>query len=177
MDSESLSTRFQGSPRLFRLCLRWTSGDLADAEDLLADARLRVLEAYSGHDRIAKPESFFAAVINNLGRDRFRHACRWRVQRGDGAETLLRRLPAASPSCEQLFLVKERLRQAARRFDRLTASQRTAILLRSEGSEYSTIAQALHTSEVNARKLVETGRRALLASGRRTRHLKAGAPP
>lgn len=148
---------------LLKRCLRWTRGDLPEAEDLLADASLRVVEVSTLHEGITKSMSYWATVINNLGRDRLRRAQRWRVQGGEPAHAIFERLPAVAPSGEHLLWLKERLNSTARHLDGLNPKQRTAILLRSEGNDYSTIAQALQTSEVNARKLVETGRHALLA--------------
>lgn len=148
---------------LLKRCLRWTRGDLPEAEDLLADAWLRVVEVSTEHEGIAKPMSYWATVINNLGRDRLRRAQRWRVQGGEPARAIFERLPAVAPSGEHLLWLKERLNSTARHLDGLNHKQRMAILLRSEGNDYSTIAQALQTSEVNARKLVETARHALLA--------------
>jgi DNA-directed RNA polymerase specialized sigma24 family protein len=134
-----------------------------------------VAEVSSERESIAKPASYWATVINNLGRDRLRRAQRWRVQGGERADVILEGLPSLAPNGEQVFFVRERLLATARRLVGLSSKQRKAILLRSEGNDYSTIAETLQTSEVNARKLVEMGRHALLASWRRQRTRKTAA--
>src|SRR5688572_17323289 len=77
-----------GRAKLLGLCLRWTHGDRADAEDLLGDAYLRVLEAdVRGDPELVRPLAFWRTVIRNLSRDRGRHTRRWRFDDG-GADSL-----------------------------------------------------------------------------------------
>lgn len=147
---------------LLRRCLRWTRGDLSEAEDLLGDACLRVVEATrAGGGSLNSPASFWVTVINNLGRDRLRRARRWRFDRGDeGWDTLLGMLAPASDT-EERASQRERLEVAVRELKQLNEKQRAALLLRSRGVEYPRIGELLDTSCANARKLVETARTAL----------------
>jgi RNA polymerase sigma factor (sigma-70 family) len=155
---------------LLKCCLRWTRGDLSEAEDLLGDAYLRVMEAAQQRPcELRKPRSFWLTVINNLGRDRLRRTRRWRTE-GD-EDAALESLEARGRSAEDLVLLRECLAEAARGLTRLTQRQRSALLLRSSGAEYAEIATLLATSEMNARKLVETARQ-LLVVARTARKLR-----
>ena len=64
-----LDTCWLRRPRLLRLCLRWTQGNLPDAEDLLSEAWLRAMEARIDASSIRRPFSFLATIIANLGRE------------------------------------------------------------------------------------------------------------
>ena len=141
---------------LLKRCLRWTGGNLPEAEDLLGDAWLRVLEGAEQQpgSRVLNPRSFLLTVINNLGRDRLRRARRW--QRGDDVDC--ETLEALTSSAEHLVFLRELLAATAKGLGRAGERQRAALLLRSSGVEYSRIAVFLSTSEPNARKLVETAR-------------------
>jgi len=148
---------------LLKCCLRWTRGDLAEAEDLLGDAYLRVMEASQLRPcQLHKPRSFWLTVINNLGRDRLRRTRRWRTE-GD-EDAALESLEARGQSAEDLVLLRECLAEAARRLTQLSQKQRSALLLRSNGAEYAEIAALLATSETNARKLVEMARQLLIVA-------------
>lgn len=148
---------------LLRLCLRWTRGDLAEAEDLLSDACLRILEGGECESEVRSPVAFWATVINNLGRDRLRHRRRWHFDYQRSDADALGALPTCTISAEQQMFLKECLAATDRQLTRLSERQRSAILLRSGGLGYSEIGAALCTSKANARKLVETARRALNA--------------
>jgi RNA polymerase sigma factor (sigma-70 family) len=147
---------------LLRHCLRWTRGDLSEAEDLLGDACLRVVEATRrGDANPNSPASFWVTVINNLGRDRLRRARRWRFDCGEeGWDTLLALFAPASDT-EERVCQRELLEAAVRELQQLNVKQRAALLLRSRGVEYPRIGELLDTSSANARKLVETARNAL----------------
>ncbi|HYQ04713.1 MAG TPA: sigma-70 family RNA polymerase sigma factor [Polyangiaceae bacterium] len=154
---------------LLGFCLRWTRGNLSEAEDLLGDACVRIMEGgYSAGVRVARPIALWATVINNLGRDRARHRRRWRFDvRGPDMDSL-NDLPAHTVSAEHQVIVNERLEATARKLQSLNQRQRTAMLLRGGGLGYSRIGESLCTSPANARKLVETGRR-FLNSGDRSK--------
>jgi len=147
---------------LLGMCLRWTRGNLAEAEDLLGDACLRILE---GEERdchgMCRPFAFWATVINNLGRDRSRRSRRWNFDHRVPSGELLGALPARTMSAEQQMFLKECLMATDRGLAQLNDRQRTAVLLRSAGIDYSEIGDALSTSSANARKIVETARAAL----------------
>lgn len=146
---------------LLGICLRWTRGDLAEAEDLLGDACLRILETTGSDSGVAHPLAFWATVINNLGRDRSRRKRRWNFDPPGRSAELLGGLPAGSMSAEQQIHLKQCLSATNRDLARLSDRQRTAVLLRSAGIEYSEIGEALSTSSTNARKIVETARSVL----------------
>lgn len=147
---------------LLRRCLRWTRGDLCEAEDLLGDACLRVVEAIRrGDGSLDNPASFWITVINNLGRDRLRRARLWRFDHGDEAWDTLQEMLAPASDTEAQACLRERLQVALRELKRLKEKQRAALLLRSRGVEYPRIGELLETSSANARKLVETARTAL----------------
>jgi DNA-directed RNA polymerase specialized sigma24 family protein len=158
---------------LLSLCLRWTSGNLAEAEDLLGDVCLRILE---GGERegvvIASPSAFWATAINNLGRDRARRTRRWKFDRAGNDLDFLGRLPAQTISAEQQVFLNECLVATGRKLARLNERQRAAVLLRSGGLDYPGIGDSLCTSAVNARKLVQTARK-LLNTPRRCKRTRA----
>jgi RNA polymerase sigma factor (sigma-70 family) len=157
-----------GRAVLMGLCLRWTRGNRAEAEDLLGDACLRILEGgYREGAAVGSPIAFWATVINNLGRDRFRQTRRWKIDGQCDHSSLLGDLPAPTISAEQQLLLRECLTATARNLTRLTDNQRNAVLLRGRGIDYSGIGKALNTTAANARKLVETARRFLNAAGPR----------
>lgn len=137
-------------------CLRWVNGNRAEAEDLLGDAWLRLLEA---SNRQGAPPcnhgSFLLTVIDNLGRDRLRRARRWQ----QGGLNEYESLEALTTTAEHLLLLRERLVSTAQQLDTMKDKERAALMLRSSGVEYVAIAAALATSEMNARKLVETARK------------------
>ena len=167
LDAEWLTRR----RALLNLCLRWTAGNVAEAEDLLSDACLRILEQ-SGNASVGVAHSigFWATVINNLGRDRVRRIRRWKFDcLGDDPDPWAA-LPAHTISAEQHVASKERLSAAIAKLACLSENQRNAILLRCAGLGYSGIGEMLGTSEANARKLVEAARRALNGSGKRWAH-------
>jgi RNA polymerase sigma factor (sigma-70 family) len=153
---------------LRRLCLRWTNGNPSEADDLLSDACLRVMELSEKRScELLSPLSFWVTVINNLGRDRRRHARRWKLERPSEQSDLLASLPARGADLEECMLAKESLAATTQQLDALTARQRAAVLHRSRGLGYSSIAELLETSPVNARKLVETARHLLKVAERR----------
>jgi RNA polymerase sigma factor (sigma-70 family) len=164
-----------GRELLLKCCLRWTRGDLTEAEDLLGDAYLQVMEAAQRRPvTLLKPRSYWLTVINNLGRDRLRRTRRWR--RDGDEEAALESLEAQDHNAEDLIAGRECLAQAARGLRRLSQRQRSALLLRFSGVGYAQIATQLMTSEMNARKLVETAR-GLLTAPRPTGKARAARLP
>ena len=157
-----------GRRALLALCLRWTRGNLAEAEDLLGDACLRVLEGSTGAEApVASPMAFWATVINNLGRDRVRRARRWKFQADEQGSNALGALPAHTVSADQQVFLKECLAATNRQLQLLNEKQRAAVLLRGRGLGYSGIGKLMSTSPANARKLVEMARRRLNSRGAR----------
>jgi DNA-directed RNA polymerase specialized sigma24 family protein len=158
-----------GRSALLSLCLRWTRGNRAEAEDLLGDACVRILEGdYRVGAELGSPIAFWATVINNLGRDRIRRTKRWKPESPGDDAGVLGALPAPTIGAEQQLFLRECLAATARKLTRLTDKQCTALLLRSRGLDYSVIGESLHTTAANARKLVETARRLLNSPRPRT---------
>jgi RNA polymerase sigma factor (sigma-70 family) len=156
-----------GRRSLLALCLRWTRGNLAEAEDLLGDACLRILEVASRGELpiAASPSAFWVTVINNLGRDRLRRARRWKFENEGRESNALSALPAPTVGADQQVLLKECLVATDRKLRCLNERQRAAVLLRGRGVGYSGIGELLSTSPANARKLVEMARRRLNSTG------------
>jgi RNA polymerase sigma factor (sigma-70 family) len=163
---------------LLGICLRWTRGNLAEAEDLLGDACLRILEGEVQQlAAVDRPLAFWATVINNLGRDHSRRSRRWNFDPRDRGANLLGTLPARTASAEQQVFLKECLTATDRGLARLSERQRTAVLLRSAGIDYSEIGDVLSTTGANARKIVAAARVALRTpAGRPSRTLPARRP-
>ena len=155
-----LDTCWLRRPRLLRLCLRWTHGNLPDAEDLLSEAWLRAMEAPIDASSIRRPFSFLAAIIQNLGRDRLRGARNNQLDssvQSDGTPAFVSH--ASGP--DELACARESLEHVFDVLQRVPGRQRSALLMRSRGDDYSCIAQGLGTSEENARKLVQFARAAV----------------
>jgi len=147
---------------LLSLCLRWTHGNVAEAEDLLGDACLRVIEGSGRREiEITSPLAFWATVINNLARARIRRTRRWKFEHGSNDAGVLGLLPAHTISAEQQVSLRECLAATERQLEHLNDKQRSALLLRCRGLDYPGIGKLLGTSVANARKLVETARRSL----------------
>jgi RNA polymerase sigma factor (sigma-70 family) len=159
LELDALFRRY--NPVLSRLCVRWTRGHRADAQDLLAEAYLRAVRA-AGQSNLL-PESLIAwlsAVIANLARDQLRARGRGtRLLHEDKLETLC----SPHDDSDTLLATRELLTQTLSHIRRLCPTQRGALLARSAGEGYEAIAVQLGTSPANARKLVQTARHALRA--------------
>lgn len=139
---------------LLRVCVRWARGNLAEAEDLFSDACLRAIEAHRSGLAVDDPLAFSTTIIANLARDRlrrthFREVCHPADERP---------LASESPRPDEQISTKERLVLAFEMLDRISKRQRTALLLRAQGDDYSCIARVVGTTEPNARKLVQNAR-------------------
>ena len=144
---------------LMRLCLRWTRGNQQEAEDLLGDAYLRALE---GEQKalVQCPLSYSATIIANLARDRLRTRHPHEAL-GDVDSTRWPACHASSP--DELASTRESLQRALRVLEAVPSRQRSALLLRSLGNDYSRIASAVGTTQAHARKLVQFARAAVQA--------------
>ena len=148
---------------LYKICLRCAHGDAVEADDLLAEATLRVMEAAQpAQDQIGNPISWWATIIRNIARDRHRQ----RVCRRELPEFLCGGDAAADPTHLALdglsyILARRELRTAFEAMARLPKRQRQALLLRATGSEYDEIAREVGTTYANTRKLVQVARRQL----------------
>lgn len=149
-------------PRLLRLCLRFTRGNLAEAEDLLSEACLKALEASHEGTHIESPFAFSTTIIANLARDHHRAAKREIMQCSLADSDVC--MASGEPPPEQRVSARECLRRALQSLARVPRRQRCALLLRTRGHDYPRIARAMGTSEQNARKLVQVARAAVEAS-------------
>jgi RNA polymerase sigma factor (sigma-70 family) len=158
MESELDTPFLLGSrPALLRVCLRWTRGDVLEAEDLLSDAYLRALEARrTSSFAIKSPLGWWTTIIGNLGRDRLRRSRRRPV--ADLSTEAFGELPDQAPSLDEVVSAREQLETTLEAIDRLSETQRLAVVYRGAGQDYPGIARCLGTSVVNARKMVQTAR-------------------
>ena len=149
--------RLHNAP-LERLCARWTRGHQADAQDLLADAYLRVVRSIGQDNPLPEnPIAWVSTIIANLARDYLRaksRGLRARTDDNGDVETL------CDPGCDSdsRFMTRELLSETLNRVQNLNATQRRALLARSTGEEYETIAVQLATTPANVRKLVQMAR-------------------
>jgi RNA polymerase sigma factor (sigma-70 family) len=145
---------------LAQMCLQRSGGHTADAEDLLAAAALKVVEASGQSSEVVEnPRAWWSTVIFNLARDRWRG----RAVRSDR--------PVPSPSAheetfagvdvDRLVSFRRQLTQVLRSVAALPTAQGKALALRAAGYDYEEIARCLAVSEVNARKLVQLARSAV----------------
>jgi RNA polymerase sigma factor (sigma-70 family) len=143
---------------LFRVCLRWTRWNRHDAEDLLGDACLRVLEARPRAGEVSSVVGYSTKIIENLARDRQRSLVRTDMHLF--AET--EKWPsAAGVSPYAVASARETLSRTLEVLDGVPRRQRAALLLRSLGDDYARIALEVGTSKANARKLVQLARAAV----------------
>jgi len=148
--------------RLRRLCLRWTAGNGADAEDLLSEAVLRALESgRHRRDDIRSPRAWVATIIGNLGRDRMRKRTREVLFDPDdivGASFRLRKCP------DENLHARHELEKVFGSSSTLSFAERHILLERCLGAPYGEIASALRVTEGSARKLVHRAREQLKAN-------------
>jgi RNA polymerase sigma factor (sigma-70 family) len=150
-------------PRLLKLCLRLTRGNLSEAEDLLSEACVRAIEAESEGVDVRSPLSFSIAIIKNLARDRWRSARDHEAQLSfEGSEP---RFASGAPGPDEQVCTRESLTLAFRVLQSVPPRQRQALVLRTLGDDYSCIARNVGTSEQNARKLVQSARAAMQLGG------------
>jgi RNA polymerase sigma factor (sigma-70 family) len=147
---------------LLRICKRWSRGNLADAEDLLGEACLRVLEAHaSASVAPERPFAWWATIIANTARD---HA-RKRERRLRSADELRGEMPGLAHTAltlpDEHCLLRDAIREVRCGMSGLTGHQQMALTLRGLGDDYEEIARKLGTSSTNARKLVQVARRTL----------------
>lgn len=168
---------------LARLCVFWTRGNGADADDLLSDACLRTIEALRrGSDGVVAVRAWWSVIIGNLGRDRLRARSRRPWDSGAPHGAAVEAVADAAPDSERLFAARRELSTVLRLLNRIPAAQRAALVARGAGNDYTEIAVRLGTSPANARKLVQLGRAALrlrmsrAAAARRLRHAALAVP-
>jgi RNA polymerase sigma-70 factor (TIGR02957 family) len=153
-------------PRAFAVAYRML-GSVAEAEDIVQEALLRLHQELEGGERIGSPRAFVTTVVTRLAIDQLRSA---RVRReqyvGEWLPEPLMTDPREDPAAQAetadslsfAFLVL---------LEKLTPEQRAAFLLRDVFDyPYSQVGEIVGTSEENARQLTSRARR----------HMKEGRP-
>ena len=138
-----------------RLCLRWTSGNTHDADDVMGQVCVKVLEA-AGERALAvrNPRAWIARVMHNLCVDSGRASERSRVL-AETALTVSNSSPAPDLDVSRAELV-DALTDAVRR---LPAHLREVVILRLvEEQSYEDICGVLDISIPNARKRLQQAR-------------------
>lgn len=148
---------------LFGLCLRWTRGNRADAEDALSQAKMKALAAY-----FAKPEAkldekaWLSRVLYTVCMDQHRRRSRReRLNGGSLHEEAFQETvhPAGAPSPEELLLGRELHARLERLAAELPPSWHRALVERVVRERtYGDIAAEHGTTEANIRKRVQLAR-------------------
>jgi RNA polymerase sigma-70 factor, ECF subfamily len=146
-------------PLLFSIAYR-ILGVRADTEDVLQEAYLRWRQA----DEVRSPKAFLTTVVSRLALDALKAAHRKReVYVGPWLPE-----PIIGPVSEPVELAESLSIAFLRLLESLGPSERVAFLMREVfDADYSAVAEALDTSEANARQLVS----------RAKAHLRNGRPP
>jgi len=160
---------------LERLCLRWARGSGPDAEDLLSDAVLRVLERGSlALADATSPRAWLTAVIANLGRDRNRERRRRKSLDVPFDVDEVQPAPLRSPrGLEDAVHARRELQRLLGPGDSLSSVERQILVGRCLGENYRDLAARLQVSEATARKLAQHGREQLRARARLPRQRRA----
>ncbi|MFV8754985.1 RNA polymerase sigma factor [Nannocystaceae bacterium ST9] len=148
-------TWFEEQPYFFRLCLRWTSGNTHDAEDIMGQVCVKVLEAPdAATESIRNPRAWIARVMHNLCVDGGRANERSRML-SETELTAPRPAPSPDLGVARLELV-DALAEAVRQ---LPGHLREVVILRLvEEQSYEDICGTLDISLPNARKRLQQAR-------------------
>ncbi|MEP3298148.1 RNA polymerase sigma factor [Tateyamaria sp.] len=133
-------------------------GDLAEAEDVVQEAMLRLWRvAPEWRPGEAKPATWLYRVVNNLCIDRLRKRKRVSVGLDDMAEP-----PDPTPSVEARMIQTDRMAALDAALAELPERQRQAVVLRHiEGQSNPEIAQVMEISVEAVESLTARGKRAL----------------
>ncbi|WP_089943621.1 RNA polymerase sigma factor [Litoreibacter albidus] len=133
-------------------------GDLAEAEDVVQDAMLRLWKvAPEWRPGEAKPATWLYRVVNNLCIDRLRKRQKVSVGLDDMAEP-----PDPTPSVEARMIETDRLAALDAALSQLPERQRQAVILRHiEGQANPDIAQVMEISVEAVESLTARGKRTL----------------
>jgi RNA polymerase sigma factor (sigma-70 family) len=144
------------------LCLRWTRGNSADAEDALSQAKTKALAAYlKGRETLLDERAWLGRVLYTVCMDQYRQKSRREVLLAPGLQEALEGLPVRSsgPSPEDRLLRHELSGQLGRLAGELPSSWYSALVERVVHEKpYPDIAAAHGTTEVNIRKRVQLAR-------------------
>lgn len=138
-----------------RLCLRWTSGNTHDADDVMGQVCVKVLEAAGERaTAVRNPRAWIARVMHNLCVDTGRASERSRVL----AETALA-VPPPAPAPDLGVSRAELVDALTDAMRQLPAHLREVVILRLvEEQSYEDICGALDISIPNARKRLQQAR-------------------
>lgn len=146
-------------PGAFAIAYRML-GSVADAEDIVQEALLRVDRELEGGEEIASPRAYVATVTSRLAIDELRSArARRETYTGEWLPEPLPTDPSEEPAgraemADSLSIAFLHLLES------LTPEQRAALLLHDVfGYGYGEIAKLIETSEENARQLASRARR------------------
>jgi RNA polymerase sigma factor (sigma-70 family) len=163
---ELVRVLYEQRPTLFSLCKRWSGGNIPDAEDLLGDACLRAFEALSRSTvELESPLGWWATIIANIARDRARQRARRSRVAAELAAVWTRSCAETGAGLDDRLGTRRGLARVSAKMSGLSNTQRLAVTFRCFGDEYDEIADKLGTSNGNARKLVQIGRRLLRSDG------------
>ncbi|MCB9832939.1 MAG: RNA polymerase sigma factor [Planctomycetes bacterium] len=154
----SIDRWFRGDyPRIYRLGFGLL-GDHHEAEDLAAEAMLRILDHLEDRDPARSFRAWSNAIVINMGRDRLRR--RRPVVSRDFAEA---DLPAALRTEDPARLEQGELRELiTRSLTRLTDREREVFVLRElEALPTDEVARTLNITESSVRSLLTLARRRL----------------
>jgi RNA polymerase sigma-70 factor (ECF subfamily) len=129
------------------------SGDRAEAEDITADAFVRLWTA-PGEIRLGTVKAYLFTIARHLYLDRQRAQAR--------LTTLDPALPSKAPTAEDEAAVRAEVAQVRAAIRHLPEADRTALLMRASGVSYDEIARALQTSVGAIKVRVHRARKRLL---------------
>src|SRR5579872_5875907 len=128
------------SHALYRVCLRASHGNCAEADDLFGEAALRALQSAGSLEGVHEPFGWWATIVRNLARDWHRRLAVRRAQ-AEPAADCRHSIDGISHAMARQELLDIRDRAHA-----LSPMQRVALDLRVMGDEYGEIAKTLSTS-------------------------------
>jgi len=152
-------------PASFAIAYRML-GSVADAEDVVQEALLRIDRALEEGEEIASPRAYIGTVTSRLAIDELRSArARRETYTGEWLPEPLLTDPAEEPAA-QTEMADSLSIAFLHLLESLTPEQRAALLLHDVfGYGYDEVAELVETSEANARQLASRAR-ARVAEGR-----------
>lgn len=148
-------------PAAFAVAYRML-GSVAEAEDVVQEALIRVDRAVRAGERLASPRAYVATVTTRLAIDALRSA-RARRERYVGAwlpEPIVGTAPPADDPARQAEIADSLSMAFLSLLERLSPEQRAALLLHDVFDYgYGEVARIVGTSEANARQLTARARR------------------
>ena len=151
------STWLEHQDYFYRLCLGWTHGNVADAEDVIGQAWVKILELdLATAQDVRNPLSWISRILRNMCIDRQRTNSRslTLIQHEAAVPT-----PAPTPTPDSDISRRQLADAIVEAVTRLPTNLREVVLLRLiQGQSYTDIGHALHISVPNARKRLQQAR-------------------